>query len=520
VVSRDNSQPKHTAATFLILLLSVVGAILRFWRLGEWGFDSDEVFMLRDSLDPRITNPRPLLYFLNHYVVGPVRPLDELGLRLLPATFGVLAIPVFYLIARRLLGIRAALCGALLLTFSPLLVYYSQFARYWSLVFLLSCVYPYALYLGLRERNSRYLILGAVTAVLAFLAHPASLLPAVGFGVWLVSTYLNRQRVAQLWRRTSVRWGTLLLGLVLAIAALRLIQLLHGWISQHNTSPGDTEFLLSIPNKPFLKQILYVLGFIDSLTLLLVVSGILGLYLVWREDRSLALLLTATLTFPLAFLVLLSFRTPVSTFYLLPTVPVLYLGAGYLLDRLSGLRWDLRPAWLLPATLALAIVAEGAPTLVSQYRDGRRYDFRGAAEWLNRTIAAEDVIFSDQYKVVIHYMPGKQVRRLRGDPTPLMQAANVLHGEKSGQGALWVVAPAPSHAFRTNQRLGSLHRWIYENCQLRNTVGRTRLDYRQNLLQIFRCPPAGTGAVTIPGRAPVSSEASSDKRLEIVESPR
>ena len=57
MVSRDSSQPKHTAAPFLILLLSVVGAILRFWRLGEWGFDSDEVFMLRDSLDPQDHQP-------------------------------------------------------------------------------------------------------------------------------------------------------------------------------------------------------------------------------------------------------------------------------------------------------------------------------------------------------------------------------------------------------------------------------------------------------------------------------
>jgi mannosyltransferase len=508
VVRQEVTQRRYSpGSTVLIALLFVAALALRFWKLGDWSLDSDEVFMLRDSINPSFTNPRPLLYFLNHYVVGPFHPLDELGLRLLPAIFGAVAIPVFYLLARRLLGARAALFGALLLTFSPLHVYYSQFARYWSLVFLLSCVYPYAFYIGLRERSSRYLVLGVVTAVLAILAHPASVLPAVGFAVWLFATYLNREQVARLWRRKTVRWGTFVLVLVVGIAAVRLVGLLQGWISAHDTAPGGTEFLLSIPNKPFLKQILYILGFIDSLTMLLVVSGTLGLYLLWREDRSLALLLTAMLTFPLAFLVLLSFRTPVSTFYLLPTVPVLFLGAGYLLDRLAGLTWELRPAWLLPATLALVIVAEGAPTLVSQYRDGRRYDFRGAAQWLDKTMTAEDVIFSDQYKVVSHYLPGKQVRRLRGDPTPLMQAANVLHGSGEGEGALWVVAPAPSHAFRTNPRLSSLHRWIYENCQLRNTVGRTRFDYRQNLLQIFRCPPAGGGAVSIPGRAPSASKA-------------
>jgi hypothetical protein len=31
--------------------------------------------------------------------------------------------------------------------------------------------------------------------------------------------------------------------------------------------------------------------------------------------------------------------------------------------------------------------------------------------------------------------------------------------------------------------------WIYTNCQLRNTIGVGRLDFRQNYLQIYRCPP-------------------------------
>ena len=34
------------------------------------------------------------MYFLNHYLVYPFLPLDEFGIRLLPAISGVLAIPV------------------------------------------------------------------------------------------------------------------------------------------------------------------------------------------------------------------------------------------------------------------------------------------------------------------------------------------------------------------------------------------------------------------------------------------
>jgi hypothetical protein len=60
---------------------------------------------------------------------------------------------------------------------------------------------------------------------------------------------------------------------------------------------------------------------------------------------------------------------------------------------------------------------------------------------------------------------------------------------QSGRGeAVWIVAPAPSHAFRTNLKSGGLLSWIYDNCQVRNTLGVGRVDFRQQYLQIYRCP--------------------------------
>ena len=78
------------------------------------------------------------------------------------------------------------------------------------------------------------------------------------------------------------------------------------------------------------------------------------------------------------------------------------------------------------------------------------------------------------------------------DPVRLGQAASVLHQSGRG-GVLWIVAPAPSHAFRTNPGLRRLNGWIYDNCQLRNTLGVGRVDYRQNFLKstaVRRWPPS------------------------------
>lgn len=491
--------------TGLVLACLIVLALaLRFWRLGDWGFEATEIFTLRDSLSPKFTNPRPLLYFLNYYLVRPFGPLDEFGLRLLPAAFGVLAIPTFYVVSRRLVGTRAALFGTLLLVFSGVHVYYSQYARYWTLVFLLSAVYPYAIYLGLRDRNPRVLALGLITAMLAVLAHPVSVLLVGGLGIWTIATYLRRDQLERLWSQRAVRWAALGLVILIGAIAARYVPMLQGWVFEQDSKAGGGraggEFLFHVPAGTGVKQVAYILSYVDALTIPVALTGTIGVYLLWQgRDRTLALLLACLFIFPATFLLVLSLRTAVSSPYLLPAMPVFFIGAGVFLDRLAELDWQVRPRWLLSATVAAIIVADGVPTLISQYRDGRRYDFRGAARWLHERMAPEDVVFSDQSRVLAHYLPGVQVQRLVADPLLLSQSVGALR--QSGHGNLWIVAPAPSHAFRINPKWGILTGWIYENCQLRYSIGVGRLDFRQNQLQIYRCPPLAPGAIGRPGTA-------------------
>ena len=69
------SGSRQRTAAVLLAVLVVAAFVLRFLRLGHWGLDIDEIFMRRDSIHPRLTNPRPLLYFVNPYLVLPFRPL-------------------------------------------------------------------------------------------------------------------------------------------------------------------------------------------------------------------------------------------------------------------------------------------------------------------------------------------------------------------------------------------------------------------------------------------------------------
>ena len=257
----------------------------------------------------------------------------------------------------------------------------------------------------------------------------------------------------------------------------------------HDKGKGG-EFLLHVPGGTGMKQISYALAYTESLTLPVVLAGAVGVYLLWLgRDRPLGRLLACLVLVPVAFLLLVSLRTAVSLPYLLmPTAPVFFLGAGVFLDRLAELEWEASPRWLPAATVAAIILATGTPTVISQYRDGRRYDFRAVARWLSQRQTPEDIVFSDQHRVLGHYLRGTAVQRLGGDPAPLAAAFSALSQAGRG-GALWIIAPAPSHAFRTNPKIELLNGWIYDHCQLRGTIGVGRVDFRQHYLQMYRCPP-------------------------------
>ncbi len=469
----------------LVAGLTLLAALLRFWKLGEWNFQATEIFTLRDSHSPQFGNPRPLMYLLNYYVLRPLLPLDEFAMRLFPAIFGVLAIPAMYYVGRRLLGTRAALFATLFLVFSPLHIFYSQLARYWSLVFLLSAIYPYAIYVGIREHSRGMLALGIVTGILAALAHPVAILLVGGMAVFAIAQ-LRREQWDRLWSSKVVRWTALVALVVLVVIVVRFVPMLHSWIVLHDKNPGYGQFLLRPRSPAGLRQLFIVAAYLESLTILLSLCAAAGVYWLWQRQRLLAFYLLCVGTFPIAFLVLVSLRTSISAYYLLPAAPAFFLAAGVFFDRISDLNGRVRPRWLLPAVVALAIHAANTPMLISDYRDGRRYDFRAAAAWLRTRLTPGDAVFSDQPLVMAHYLPENRVQHLQQNVAPLRQSIRAL--QQAGGGTLWLVAPAPSHPFRTNLEHGGLITWIYAHCQLRKTVGVGRIDYRQQYLQVYSCP--------------------------------
>jgi hypothetical protein len=134
-----------------LLVLILIAAVLRFYRLDAqdiWGDEAFSIFLSQQPLPAVIsgaadTHPPfyPLLLFIWLKLVG----TDALSTRALSVLVGILVVPLIFVFAKRLVPTRprVAWLAAILATVSPLLIYYSQETRMYELVTLLALASVY-----------------------------------------------------------------------------------------------------------------------------------------------------------------------------------------------------------------------------------------------------------------------------------------------------------------------------------------------------------------------------------------
>ncbi|MGI8521424.1 MAG: glycosyltransferase family 39 protein [Actinomycetota bacterium] len=195
-----------------LVLLTLLAGLLRGFRLGAHSLWVDEFATLQIvSLPPgeiltvaaRVNFCPPLYFWLVHGVVSAVG-VSEASLRFVSAASGTLTIPVAWFLTKELTGSRTvALLASVLLALNPLHIWYSQEARAYALLVLLSAG---ALLFLVRATRTK-----AVTSWAGFVAcSTAALLTHTTGPVFLA--------VAWLWALLSPRRAALLRPLAIASA--------------------------------------------------------------------------------------------------------------------------------------------------------------------------------------------------------------------------------------------------------------------------------------------------------------
>ncbi len=171
---------KIANANILLAFAIVTGFALRVYQLGAHNLWYDELisyWFTRDlnRIKAIFLDAHPPLYYLILYFWRVLFGDSEFSLRFLSMFFGVLAIPLIYKLGKLLFNKRTGLISALILSVSPIHIWYSQEARAYSILVFLSMLIVYSLYLALEANKPRYwfslltvLILGVYMNYLIF----------------------------------------------------------------------------------------------------------------------------------------------------------------------------------------------------------------------------------------------------------------------------------------------------------------------------------------------------------------
>ena len=170
-----------------------------------------------------VSESTPPLYYVLAWCWTHVFGYSEFGIRSLSALAGVLTVPVVYALTLRLADRKAALIAGILVSLSPILIWYSQEARSYALATLLGTASLLCCVSFLDTREGRWLVGWTVLAALGWATH------------YFVGFVVVPELALLLWRCHQDR-RALAAGAAVVVVALALLPLL---LAQRGTGHAD-----------------------------------------------------------------------------------------------------------------------------------------------------------------------------------------------------------------------------------------------------------------------------------------
>jgi uncharacterized membrane protein len=431
-------QDLRKAAWTKVAIVTIAALALRLFGLGRQGLWFDEAYSIfvaklpfSFSFEVLVADGvHPPLYYLVQRIALPLGE-GEAAVRMPAMLFGLLAIPLMFMLGNLLAGERSGLIAATLTALSPFHIWYSQEARMYSALMLLSilCMFAYVRLLSPDRSRGIEAIFVAVSG-LAYLTHYFALfLPLVQ----LAYIGLNFKRQHGL----LARWFALQV-----LAAIPLLLWIY-WIYQQ----PQAVFGIGWIEIPRLVDLWYTLvnfsvGFVNQADPLrwlgALFFGLLAIYGArspWRIDSATSLVVLWVLL-PLVFTFLFSLRRPVYVDrFLIVSLPAFVLLMAKGLDALK------RPVGLVAGTAVLLLSVFGIATFAFG-AEQQKEDWRGASEYLTHALEDEALVVRTLQMVIplAYYHPDYEsfdVIEVNRDITPIER-----HAE--GRPGIWLLYWSPA----------------------------------------------------------------------------
>lgn len=457
----------------ILLGLTLVGGGLRLYDLAKqslWVDEAYTAYLVRftpaeyiDDVRHTVRNILPPLYFtMLHYWTALVGR-SEVALRLPSVFAGVLAVPLLYAVVARLFDRTTGLLAAAVLAVSPFHLQYSQEARMYELLALLSLLSLYLLVRLLDEgRVWQVLGLAVADALVVYTHHYGALLLIAEAGFVTMLAFAR-----DLDRRTVWRWlvSRVIFGVLVLPWALLFVDQLHKVGAYPWLRPATLDSIYRV-----LSHFAGSAGALAAFGPLLLLGLVPRLGLPWRllarrgllgNDRG-YLLLWWVFAVPL----LLAFGYSVLFSPVFGHKYLIASSVAFLALAVVGAR--VLPGRVLPVVGLVVAVAASAPQYWHYYHDVTKEQWREATAYVESHASAGDlVLFNAGYGL----MAGYDYYRRRADldtrafplgsdefaTLPTRQQLDGLPRLVSGHPHAWIVyAQSPDHDATIAEELGKL----------------------------------------------------------------
>jgi uncharacterized membrane protein len=476
-------EPEKEYWLHILIGLTIIAAILRFYHLDFNSLWLDEISTYKysigsfENMKMMMTTGTdyapPLFFFLEHFVLQGLGT-SELTIRLLPALFGTLTIPVIYFVGKEFWDEKVGLITAGIFTFSPFLIYYSQEARAYAMALLLISIEFYFFLKAAKTEEVKDWILFGVFAGVAFWTHYYTVVFTAMLFTYMIIRIIPTFIIPTFEKdMKTLKLVLIAAGAMFLVTLPVIVTMIPLFFQISSSAPTYGIHGVGLVYATFNQMS----GFSDNITYALLFVCALGIIIAWKRDNfkgyasrypytSLLLVWIMTGTFLIS--IYLSYKMPMMPRYIIfLTIPftlgiaLVYIGLRELIpQKISGYK--------IVVVLIAIFAIISVPYYLNYYQNFSKEDWKGIAKDLESITLPGDTVVSVPRWIgypLDYYYSSKQDQTIeKGVET--VDALNAIRKE-SNQSVYYIL----TNDIYAGDPQGTTVEWLKQNSVLTRNYG-------------------------------------------------
>lgn len=356
--------------TICLAIITSSGLALRLYHLNFQDCFSEEIFtfeIIKNSYYQIVLNPflnhgfeQPPLYYIFAKLFSDLLSVTSLmSIRFPSAIFGTLCIPAIYLLGKKHHTEITGLIAALIYAFSERMVFYAQYGRPYTLVFLFFIIATYC-FVNIQKGGlfKKWILLFAISSVLCLWSHYYSVVPLSI--LWLILIWQYRLKILPY----IIAIGVVSISFVMYIQNLIVLYTTHAISELYNDTGFAVTWLDNLVRVPY-----ECFGYLG-----LILIPLAFLYLLKCKDRiTLSFMLTSGITY-VSMLILTLVFNPSARYAVLVSPLIIVLAVIPISNIIPSLKNTKQKIALIIGIIYL-ITITNAFALISWYTTAYRFVF-------------------------------------------------------------------------------------------------------------------------------------------------